>query len=122
MANLTISINDDFDIERDVTDIPDGQTIETAWLALAAQEDGDDLILKEITTDAEIGVGEIQIDSAGETRVVFQLTNEDTADLTRDIWYWYGITVETDQGIVRQIETGRLVARSSIVGAADSAG
>lgn len=112
MPNIIISNADDFDFEREVTDIPEDQTVATGRFAIRETEDSEAIITKDLTTGAVQGVGQIVIDDT--TTVIVQLTDEDTDLLTPDIWYFYGLRVTTDADMDKQVEVGRLLAQRNV--------
>jgi hypothetical protein len=112
-------IGDDFDVTRTVTDVPASTTISKAWLYVKLRKtdaDADALITKEITSGAVTGVGQITDTGADETgAVLFQLTADDTALLTGNQLYHYGIKVKTASGKYKTVEQGCFVPQPAVV-------
>jgi hypothetical protein len=97
-----LHIGDDWDVERDITLIPDDAVLERAWLLVKGAPDDPDsaaLITKEIDATEVAGTGQITDTGEDETgHVLFQITPEDNAVLEPWRQYWWWIKVLTDTG------------------------
>lgn len=115
MSTLTESITgfvvgDDLEIRRTVSELSGPITI--AWLTVKLypeQADEDAALQKEITTDDEAGVGQIEnagaVDVDGELR--FDLTQEDTTALGT-VEYMHDIQIKLTSGKVFTLEKGTI--------------
>jgi hypothetical protein len=109
---------DDLQIERDVTDVPTGQTVAQAWLAIkrkASDLDSAAVLLKPITTSVVPANGYITNPSAGSAVLLFVLSGTETALLTEGVSYYYAIKVKTDQLIKKTIERGAISAGRNLI-------
>lgn len=104
-------IGNDYDIERDVTHVPD-TTLVLGWFTLKKKlSDADTaaLVHKRITPTAQSGIGQItDTGSDGTGIVLFQLTALETAGLLANRTYYYDITVKTSTGKTYTVEVGRV--------------
>lgn len=113
-------IGDDYDITREVTGIPEDDTIEEAWLTIKLTEFDDDedaIIQKNITSAPAIGVGQvldIGDNSAKVGSILFQLTATDTGLLDSYTLYRYDIQVLTTAGKRSTREQGVLLPQGQI--------
>jgi hypothetical protein len=112
-------VGDDFDVIRDLPNFTFG-SIEKAWLTIKASEfdsDDDAAIQKEITKDAQPGIGQINndgSDSSGTAELVFQLTAVETAMLSAYTQYVYDIQIADSNGKLSTIESGILAPMKQI--------
>lgn len=121
MADLNAKIDDivagdDYDIVRDVTNVPIGQFLVQAWLTIKENHwDASKIIQKVITAD--ISPSGIILDTGvGDTDAIirFSLYASDTVNLHEFYEYQYDIQVKTDTGKIYTPESGTLVAHRSV--------
>lgn len=108
---------DDYDVDRRILGIPEGDALAAADLIVKESEfdaDADAIITKHVTTVPVNGQGEIYEDSAGDVHVLFQLTAAETAALDPYFQYAYAIVVETVEAKRYTRETGYVTARVPI--------
>lgn len=112
------SAGEDLQVEREVTDIPEGQVLALAWLtvkAKASDTDADAVIQKRATPAPMVGVGVIVNEPANSRAVVtFDLLATDTSQLTPGTAYFYDIKVKTDIGRSKRLEWGAITADTPI--------
>lgn len=113
-------VGDDYDVEREVVNVPSGDALLEAWLTIKKSEfdpDADAVIQKHITETLSPGVGQITEtgDSVGAVgNLVFQLTAADTALLDPYEQYSYDIQVKTINNKLFTRESGILVPQGQI--------
>lgn len=109
---------DDLEVERMITDIPEGITIVTAWLMVKRKyTDSDDkaIISKTITSGNTAGIGWIEnTGTSGEGTLRFYLTPLETAILNPLSEYPYSIKIKLSNGIVNTPEVGVIIATPAI--------
>lgn len=111
---------DDLEVQRTVTGVPTGQTVDKAWLTVkAAAADADPGIFqKAITTTDVPGTGRItDAGSSGTATLRFDLTAANTALLTAGTEYFYDVQVKTSGGKIYTVESGKMIARRSVTAA-----
>jgi hypothetical protein len=101
------AVGDDFDITRTITGIPDGQTIQKAWLMIKERSEDDDadaIITKTITagTTTPGTITDTGADGTGEIR--FHILTADSILLTPRRSYRLGIKVEMSNSYATHIE------------------
>jgi|SwirhirootsSR3_FD_contig_41_13080324_length_1798_multi_3_in_0_out_0_3 hypothetical protein len=110
--------NDDLEIERTISSIPDGITIDTAWFMVKRKfTDSDDaaLISKTISPSNTADVGWIEdIGTDGEGLIRFYLTQAETALLTPFSEYQYSIKLLLNNDKVNTPERGVMIAEPAV--------
>ena len=102
-----ITVGDTIDFERIVIDVPNGQTIVTAWLTIKEhydQTDDDAVIQKRVTTTTSAS-GYIT-NATNTATLVFQLSVSDTSALYANAEYVYDIQVKTNSDTISTLESG----------------
>jgi hypothetical protein len=121
MADLNARIDDlvvgdDYDIVRDIIDVPVSQNLAEAWLTIRENHWTTTVVIqKHITVD--ISGGGIIVDTGdGDTvgQIRFTLFGTDTILLHEFYEYSYDIQVKTNLGKIYTPESGILVAHASI--------
>lgn len=112
-------VGDDIDIERTITNVPEGDSLVKAWFTVKARETDPDInaiFQKTITASYVAGQGEITDDGAGDQQgaVTFELTNVDTLLLVGDTAYYYDLQVKTANAKIYTPEKGQLTMRKQI--------
>ena len=105
---------DDLEVERMITAIPEGITIQTAWLMVKKKYTDSDvkaIISKTITSSNTADMGWIEnTGTSGEGLIRFYLTPEETALLNPLSEYPYSIKIKLTNGIVNTPEVGIITA------------
>lgn len=109
---------DDLEIERSISSIPEGISIDTAWFMVKRKftdSDAAAIISKTITPSNTINVGWIEdIGTDGDGLLRFYLTQADTAILTPFSEYQYSIKLKLDNGKVNTPERGVMIAEPAV--------
>jgi len=121
MADLNVVINDvvcgdDYDVIRNITNVPVGQFVSEAWLTIRENHwDSDAAITKHITVTIS-GDGIIEDTGATDTlaRVRFALRADETVLLHEFYDYSYDIQLKTDAGKIYTPESGILTPFASV--------
>lgn len=109
---------DDLEIERGISSIPEGISIEKAWFMVKrkfSDPDNKAIISKTITSINTIDVGWIEdVGTDGDGLIRFYLTQTDTAVLTPLSEYQYSIKLLLDNGKVNTPERGVIIAEPAV--------
>lgn len=121
MADLNVTINDlvcgdDYDIIRDIINIPTGQSIAEAWLTVREEHWSTDAVFTKHITTTISGDGIIEDTGVGDTvgKVRFTLRADETVTLHEFFPYSYDIQLKTDLGKVYTPESGILTPFASV--------
>lgn len=107
-------VGDDLDIERTVSQIPSGQSIDYAWFTVRFYERSATIILqKEITTTLTPD-GVIEPTVSGTCRLTFTLSGGDTIKFEPENDLHYDIQTRTTASKIYTPETGVIVAKIQI--------
>ena len=106
-------VGDYFEVERDVSGIPNPTTLTKAWLTVKAREDDEDvdaIFLIDITTSYVTGKGQIVDNGAGDGvgTVRFEVTSVNSVKMTGAKVYYFDIQVLTSAGFVFTPERGTI--------------
>jgi hypothetical protein len=109
---------DDLEIERSISSIPEGISINTAWFMVKRKFSDPDIkaiISKTITNSNTPDIGWIEdTGSDGDGLIRFYLTQADTAILTPLSEYQYSIKLSLDNGKVNTPERGQIIAEPAV--------
>lgn len=109
---------DDLEIERSISSIPEGISIDTAWFMVKrkfSDSDANALISKTITNSNTANVGWIEdTGTDGDGLIRFYLTQAETALLTPFSEYQYSIKIKMDNGKVNTPERGVFIAEPAV--------
>lgn len=109
---------DDLEIERSITSIPEGITIDTAWFMVKRKFtdlDSAALITKTITSIDTTDVGWIEDTGAdGDGLIRFYITPDETVLLTPLSEYQYSIKLKLDNDKLNTPERGVMVAEPAV--------
>lgn len=110
-------VGDNLDIEKDITDIPAGETLATAWFTVKRKPtdlDADAIMQKTITSGSSSSgiITDIGIDGTG--HVKFTLLPADTLLLAPNNEYLYDIQVETSAGKIFTKDYGKIIGHQQI--------
>lgn len=114
-------IGNSYQIERTVSDVPEGETVDAAWFTLkrrATDSDANAAIQKTITTADVLEAGVIINDSpgAGTAILQFNIGPDDWADVLPQTLHEYDIKLRTSGGAVYTFEFGDFAAEGQITG------
>ncbi len=115
-------IGNSYQIERTVSNVPAGETVDEAWFTLKRRTTDADMnaaIQKHITPVAVIGQG-IIINTSPESEsaiLQFNIAPDDWADVLGQVLYVYDIKVLTSGGAVDTFEFGDFVAEGQVTSA-----
>lgn len=109
---------DDLEIERSITSIPEGISIDTAWFMVKRKFTDPDIkaiISKTITASNTTDVGWIEdVGTDGDGLLRFYLTRAETAILTPLSEYQYSIKIKLDNDKVNTPERGIIIAEPAV--------
>lgn len=111
-------VGDDFNVERDVINVPVGATITKAWFTVKLNEydaDSDAVFQLDITATYVSGKGQITDDGADTIgHVSFEVSDTNSLLLTGDRIYYYDIQVLTSTSKLYTPEKGTILGRKQI--------
>lgn len=107
-------VGDDLDIERNVSLIPSGQTVEYAWFTVRFYERSYTPILQRAITTTLTPFGLVEPTISGTCKLTFTLSGGDTLLFEPDNTLHYDIQIRTNLSKVYTPETGTLTARIQI--------
>jgi hypothetical protein len=108
---------DSFQIIRTVGNLPDGETVDKAWLTVkerATDSDADAALSKEITEDDVPGLGLVDNSTPGSVDLRFDIAPEDWDGVQQAQLYRYDIQIKTSGGGIYTAEIGTIVADEQI--------
>ncbi len=112
-------VGNSYQLERTVSDVPDGETVEEAWFTLkrrATDSDESAALQKNITTVSVLGTGVVINSSPATTEAIlrFNIGPDDWGDVDGQTLYLYDIKLRTSGGAAYTFESGDFVAETSI--------
>lgn len=108
---------DSFPIERIFTRMPNGITLDEAYLTLKEETADADpgIFQKHITTTNQAGIGHVTDDGAtGTARVRFDIAEADTLSMTADVDYYFDIQLVFSNAEKRTVEKGLTSATEQV--------
>lgn len=115
---ITITIGDDFQLNRTVPDVPAGQALSQAWWTVKVSlSDPDSAAVwqKSINTSEQLGVGQIlDAGASGVAKIRFDGSEAQSALLSPGVEYLYDIQLLSTAGKKKTIEKGTLVAEGQV--------
>lgn len=115
------AVGDDFDVEREITGIPDGATLTKAWLTVKTRPvdvDVDAIFQIEITTAYVSGAGQITDDGAdGTGGVRFEVSKTNSALLQPERKYYFDVQVKSNTGKIYTPYAGTIRGRRGMTDA-----
>lgn len=102
-----------YQINRSITDVPTGQTIEKAWLTMKrnlTDSDVNSAMQKIISTADVVGTGQITNPSDGNCTVRFDLHGSDWDRVVAGNMYEFDIQLKTSDGYIYPAVLGSFVA------------
>jgi hypothetical protein len=118
---------DDFDVVRTVTDLPDGRTVDKAWLTVLVNLDDPDseAVLQKEITDADVAAqGVIEDTGSGsgadrEARVRFRLQRTETREIRGRPKHHFDVQLQLDDGTITTPFAGEIWAAKDATKAED---
>jgi hypothetical protein len=107
-------VGDDLDIERTVTQIPSGQSVDYAWFTVRFYERSLTTILAKEITPTLTPDGVIGNTVSGTVLLTFTLSGMDTSLFEPENTLHYDIQLQTSAGKIYTPETGALIAKIQI--------
>jgi hypothetical protein len=107
-------VGDDLDIERNVSQIPSGQTVEYAWFTVRFYERSYTTILQREINTTLTSFGLVGNTVSGTCQLTFTLSGGDTRLFEPDNSLHYDIQIRTNLNKIYTPETGTLTGRIQI--------